>query len=238
VTRHPDTAPLGTAPDLTDARVVEYLRRHPDFLITHPELLRVLASPTRASGDGVVDMQTFMIERLRAEVERLIDHRSALVAAGRAAHASQTRVQDAVVAMMSARSLEHLLEIVTVDFLDLLRLDVVTLCVENGVDGKPCAKPGVRCVEPGLFDAVMGDAGESLFLADTPGDERLFGAGAGLARSAALLRIDLGANAPPCLLALGARAPGVFPARGDNALYAFLARALEHCLRLWLDLPR
>lgn len=236
--RHPDTAPLGTAPDPTAARVVEYLRRHPDFLTTHPELLRVLASPSRTSGDGVVDMQTFMIERLRAEIERLTDHRAALIATGRAARAAQARVQEAVVAMMAARSLEHLLEVVTVDFLDLLRLDVVTLCVENGADGKPCAKPGVRRVEPGLLDAVMGDDGESLFLADAPGDERLFGAGAGLARSAALLRIDLGANAPSCLLALGARAPGVFPARGDGVLYAFLARALEHCLRLWLAPPR
>ncbi len=238
MTRHPDTAPLGTAPDLTDARVAEYLRRHPDFLVAHPELLRVLAMPSRTSGDGVVDMQTFMIERLRAEIERLIDHRSALVAANRAARASQARVQEAVVAMMGARSLEHLLEIVTADFLDLLRLDVVTLCVENGVDDKACARPGVRCVEPGLFDLVMGAGQESLFIADAPGDERLFGAGAGLVRSAALLRIDLGADTPPCLLALGARAPGVFPARGDGALYAFLARALEHCLRLWLDLPR
>lgn len=236
--RRPDPAPLADAADLTDAQVVAYVRRHPDFLVAHPELLSVLTPPSRSAGDAVVDMQTFMIERLRAEIERLIRHRTALIEANRATRSAQARVHGAVAAMMAARSLEHLLEVVTEDFLGLLHLDVVTLCVENGIDERACTRPGLRCVEPGVFDAVLGPGRESLFLADAPGDERLFGAGAGLVRSAALLRIALGPEAPPCVLALGARRKDTFPARGDRELYAFLARALEHCLRAWLDLPR
>ena len=41
--------------DLTAAQVVDYLKRHPNFLQHHPELLDSQTPPARAQGEGVVD---------------------------------------------------------------------------------------------------------------------------------------------------------------------------------------
>ncbi len=233
-----DTAALDRVRGLGAAQVVDYLRRHPDFLATHPELLRVLTPPSRATGDGVVDFQTHIIERLRRESAALKRHHDALVASGRATLSDQRQVHAAVIAMLGATTFEQLIEVVTTDFLRALRLDVVTLCVEgDGESRRRCLATGIRCVPPGAVDSVLGPDRDLLTGRDHAGDAHLFGAGAGLARSTALARIRLGPGAPACVLALGSRDDGRFQPGHGAELLGFLAGALEHCLRAWLDLP-
>ena len=233
----PDPAALDQHVGLSDGQVAEYLRRHVDFLIDHPELLHVLTPPSRANGDNVVDMQTSMIERLRAEVARLNERQSALLTSSRRSRSKQSQVQAAVIAMLGAATFEHLIEVVTVDFLRTLNVDVVALGVENGAERGPCTRAGVSCLETGTVDSVLGPERGILIGAEPAADERIFGAGAGLVRSAALIRIRLGNGAPPCLLALGSRHEGEFRRGQGTELFGFLAAALEHCLRAWLDLP-
>ena len=222
---------------LGDDQVAEYLRHRPDFLVDHPELLDALTPPSRIDGAGVIDLQAVMIERLRAANARLTEHQDEIVALSRRAQSRQSEVNAAVLAMIGATTFEHLIEVVTGDFLHLLHVDVATLCVENGAVGRPGARAGVHCLEPGTIDEVLGrDRGIEL-LADTAGDARVFDAGAGLVRSAALVRLELGRGAPACLLALGSRQTGRFQPRQGTESLGFLARVLEHCLRAWLGRP-
>jgi hypothetical protein len=239
MTTPPENAVLDEDLGVTAEQVAAYLHRHADFLASHPELLQVLAPPSRDSGDGVIDMQTFMIQRLRGEIERLRKHQNALVASSRRNRSKQSQVHAAVVEMLAAKTFEHLIEVVTVDFVRILGVDVVTLCVEYGRDGaEPCRRAGVYCLEKDAIDAALGSGHDILLAADVEGDERIFGAGAGLVRSVALVRLNLGRGAPNCLLALGARQTGTFqPAQEGTEVFGFLARTLEHCLRVWLDLP-
>src|SRR3546814_6239839 len=60
-----------------------FLCRRPGCLARHPDLLDVLAVPARDHGKGVVDLQQFMVERLRRENAELSDLRNDLVATGR-----------------------------------------------------------------------------------------------------------------------------------------------------------
>src|SRR5262249_7295446 len=46
-------------------QVVAYLERHPEFLNDHPQLLELLTQPDQQLGAGVLDMQKFMVIRLR-----------------------------------------------------------------------------------------------------------------------------------------------------------------------------
>ena len=69
------------------------------------------------------------------------------------------------------------------------------------------------------------------------GDEALFGSGAGLVRSQALVRLNVSTGTPPCLLALGSREPDMFHSGMRTELISFLARVLERCIGSWLDLP-
>ncbi len=232
-----DTAVLNQDLALSDCQVIAFLRRHRDFFAKHPEILDVLTPPSRVNGDGVVDMQTFIIERLRGEMNRLKEQQNALVASSRSSRSHQGQMHAAVITMLGATTFEHLIEVVTVDFLRALHVDVVALCVENRAGMGPCAHTGVHCLKPGTINAVMGRDRDIVLNAEAVADERVFGAGAGLVRSEALVRLRLGRRGPCCLLALGSRQPGKFCDGQATELFAFLARALEHCLRGWLELP-
>src|SRR5438552_9104833 len=88
--------------ELGGREVIAYLRQHPDFLDRHPEALRLVRPPTRKTGDGVLDFQHFMLERLRRDAVRLEDEHKSLITTSRGNLASQCRVHKAVVAMLRA----------------------------------------------------------------------------------------------------------------------------------------
>ena len=225
------------APALDDAAVADYLRRHPDFLARHSELLDVLEPPARQEGEGVVDLQQFMLDRLRTEVARLRESRDDLIYTGRANMASTGRVHEAVLSILAARSFEHLIETLVTDLSVILDLDAVTICVEQADDGPaPSRIRGVHQLEPGTVEAVLGGRSHA-FLADIVGEPELFGSAAGLVRSAGLLRLRISSQTPPALLAMGSRAPDHFDPNQGSELLQFLAHAVELTIRQWLELP-
>ncbi|MBI3516083.1 MAG: DUF484 family protein [Proteobacteria bacterium] len=242
----PQAGAQGTtkSPELAAADVAAYLRRHPDFLINRPELLAVLAAPAREMGDGVVDLQRFMVERLRTDVARLKLVQRKLVATSRANLQNQTRVHSAVIAMLAATTFEHLITVVTEELTLLLDIDAVGLCIETapakarlGPNAAALAA-GVQVLEPGSVDELIGTGHDVLLRSDVVGDAALFGAAAaGLVRSDALVRLKVSSAAPIGLLALGARKPGVFHPGQGTELLTFLAQVIEHSIRAWLDLP-
>ena len=60
--------------DKISAKQVEtYLKEHPDFLTQHQSLLDFLTPPMRWSGDKVVDLQSYMLDKLRDEQDDLKD---------------------------------------------------------------------------------------------------------------------------------------------------------------------
>jgi len=223
---------------LTAAEVVAYLRQHPDFLVEHSDLLQVLTPPSQQRGERVVDMQHFMLQHQRAEIARLKSQQRLLVGTSRANLASQARVHSAVLALLAASSFEQLIQIVTTDLAVLLDADVVTIAVESSGPQRPRLNhQGVQILDPGTVDAVLGVDRDVVLSSDTEGDPALFGDGAGLVRSAALLRLSVSAAAPAGLLCIGMRRPGKFHGGQGTELLGFLARALGITIAAWLDLP-
>lgn len=223
---------------LTEEQVAVYLRRHPDFLERHPELLDLLQPPARRhDGDNVADLQHFMIHRLRDRIESVESDRRELISTTRGNLSSQARVHEAVLDLINARSFEQFIEILTSDLVAKLHLDVVALCVENDRPEVPRTRAGIRFLPSGYVDSVLG-AGETVLLrAEVDADRRIYGNGAGLVASEALLRIEIGPQAPTGLLALGARSPGHFTPGQGTELLSFLAGVIESTARAWLDLP-
>ncbi len=220
------------------AEVAAYLRQHPDFLIEHPDLLEVLTPPALNRGERVIDMQHFMLQHLRGEIAQLKNQQRALITTSRANLASQARVHAAVLALLAASSFEQLIQIVTTDLAVLLDADVVTIGVESVGPQRPrLGHHGVQILEAGTVEAVLGPDRNVMLLAEIEGDPVLFGDGAGLVRSAALLRLSVSAAAPAGLLCIGMRRPGKFHAGQGTELLGFLAHALGITIAAWLDLP-
>jgi uncharacterized protein len=220
------------------ADVLAYLRQNPDFLVEHDELLEVLTPPALNRGERVVDMQHFMLERQRAEITRLKAQQRTLIATTRANLASQSRIHSAVLTLMAAQSFEQLIQAVTTDLAVLLDADVVTIGVEQIGPQRPRLNhQGVQILDAGVVDAVLGPEREVMLFPDIIGDPKLFGNGAGLVRSAAILRLAVSAAAPPGLLCIGTRRSGKFHPGQGTELLSFLARSLAVTIAAWLDLP-
>lgn len=243
-----EPAPPPEKPErLVAADVAAYLRRHPDFLARRPELLSLMKAPAREMGDGVVDLQQFMLDRLRTDNARLKLVQRKLISTSRSNLANQSRVHAAVLAMLGATTFENLIAVVTDELTMLLDIDAVGLCVEathGAADRMPgtiaggALPGGIQVLEAGSVDDLLGPTHDVLLRPDVIGDPVIFGpAAAGLVRSDALVRLRVSAAAPVGLLALGARKPNAFNPGQGTELLQFMAQVIEHLIRAWLDLP-
>lgn len=221
------------------AQVIAYLRRHPDFLYRHPELLDIQAPPARHSDGTVIDLQHFMVERLRHDVAKLRANQDEIIANSRDNLGTQERIHKAVLALLEADTFEEFIEIITGDLVLLLEVDVVCLCIERteGYNRRP-KLDGLELLEQGAVDRIMGKGKLVMLRDDTVGDPEVFGGAAELVRSDALLRLKPSKAAPNALLAFGTRHPGYFHPGQGTELLSFLGRIIEFGIRSWLDLPR
>ena len=225
------------APVVTADQVASYLRSHPEFLIDNPMLLDGLEPPERDQGDGVIDLQHVMVKRLRDEVEGLGGMRDDLLEMSRGNANSQDRIHRAIIALLEATSFEHFIECVTTDMAVILDLDLVTIGVEKAGEAitNPPA-PGVYCLEPGQIDALLGPSCRMMLRDNVIGETEIYGSGAALVQSDAVIRLSVGEAVPSAVLALGSRREDRFHSAQGTELLSFLARVLEICFRKWLNL--
>lgn len=212
-------------------QVLEYLQKHPNFLLQHPELIDLLAPPNRhEEGRKVVDMQHFMLRKLQSDNNKMRELTSNLVHSSRENLTAQQRVHSAAISLLSATCFEDLMNIVSLDLAPQLGIDAVCLGIE--ADGAGEVEPrvrGVQILDPYYTEELMGSR-LCLIRPDVEGDPELFGGSAGLVRSDALVRLYIGDDSPDGLLALGARKTDAFHAFGGELL-CFLAQVLEIAIR-------
>jgi hypothetical protein len=233
----PSPLPSAPAPRLTEDQVVDYLRRHRDFLERHPELIADLVPPPHHSGRGVVDLQTYLIDRLRRDLAEMRQNHDSAVTAARGNLHSQQRVHGAVVELMNAPSFEHFVEAITTDLALKLDVDVVSLCVESSRPNQPRTKSGVRFLAIGAVDALIGPGKDIALRSAVAAERALYGGAAALVKSDVLLRLAISAAAPVGVVAIGSREPGHFRPGQGTELLLFLAKTIESTARAWLDLP-
>jgi len=229
------TGPLGE--DLTEEDVAAYLRDHPDFLASRSDLIPHLLPPSVDRGNGVLDMQYYMLQRLRGELGELQEQQRELIATSRANLNNQNRVHAAVLFLLDATSFEHLIQTITTDLAVLLDLDVAVLAVESTGSAIPhVSRSQVRVLEPDGVTRILGKR-DVLLRDNIQGTPDLYGAAAGAVRSDALVRLRISAAAPAGLIAFASREPDMFHPGQGTELIGFLARVIERSIRSWLDLP-
>ena len=223
--------------DLTEVEVVHYILKHPDFLLDHVEVLRQIAPRGRWSGDDVVDLQAVMIDRSQETIDDLRSAAQSVIQTSRSNMSVQTRTHEAVLAMLDTETFDDVLRVVSEDWPRLLDVDVVCLGFEFARAPMPALiNPLVRQLPLGLVRQMLGPDMNVCLFGDLVDDGTLFGEGAGLAHSAALVRVDAGFELPPGLLCLGAREAVFTPGQGTE-LISFLGQALALMVRRCLSRP-
>jgi uncharacterized protein YigA (DUF484 family) len=211
---------------LTRDSVLAWLRAHPD----------VLAELLPAGADGqVVDFQRHLIERLRVALGQRTADRDALVETSRGNLASQHQVHQAALGLVRASGLEELVWFISRELHDCIRVDVAVLCLDHRA-----VWPERRVESVALLPAMLLESqfapGQTVALSPArPEAEEFFGPAAGLIKSQAMVKLDLGAQLHG-VLALGDRDPTTFEPGHATQLVRFLGDVLA--LRLRQLLPQ
>ncbi len=226
---------------LSEEQVGSFLAENPDFLARNPDLLKDMTVPSRwdgkSGGGGIADMQQFMLEQLRGEIDNLRDCAQDVIETSRTNMSIQMRTHTAVLALLSATSMTHMLRVIDDDFSLLLDVDVAVIGFEPASDpADPFAPemtmPPVRRLDAGDTDRFIGPDQNVALIRDMADGGAIFGETAGLAQSAAIARIRPGRHSPTGLLALGSRGSVFYPGQGTEMI-GFLARVLERCIDRW-----
>lgn len=231
------TTPTPAAP-VTEADVVAWLRKNPDFLQKHPDILEHLNPPKENLGRGVADFQHYMVQRLKKDKESVLETTRDLIEVSRLNMTSVGRIQEATLKLLEARNFIEFVQAITMDLAAILDVDVAVLVIEtqdqNQLAGMTAA--GIKVVPSGSISQWM--AGNSVVLqSDIHGADHIYGGAARLVRSQAVLRVDISMQTPPAVLCFGSRDPEMFRDGQGTELVGFLARVVERCFRLWLDVP-
>ncbi len=232
-------------PEIDADDVIAWLKAHPDFLQRNPDIVDILLPPqnedtTETTPRGkrkVADFQSYMIARLKDAKSKADATTREVVETARNNMNSQTRIHRAVLRLLEAYSFDEFIQTITSDLTNLLDVDITSLVVE--ADGKEIPHintMGIRIVPEGTVDKWM-QGKPTLLQSDISGIEAIYGAGATLVRSQALIRVDIAMQTPPAIIAFGSRDANLFsPAQGTE-LVLFLARVVERQFRTWLTIP-
>ena len=232
---HPKDAKATARANGPDAdEIAAFLRDHPDFLVENPDLISGLRMPSKWNGEGVVDMQQFMLERLREDIENLSICAQDVIETSRNNMTNQTRTHAAVLALLGADSFETLIRTIADDLALLLDVDVVSI----GFERPPIPNPAlisadIRTFPAGYVDVLLGHE-DILLLREASDDGTVFGGGAGLVRSAAIARLRPSDATPLGAIAFGVRQADAFHPGQGTELVSFLARAVERLAHKWL----
>jgi len=221
---------------LSDEDVGAYLARNPDFLARNPEVLQSMMAPSRWSDDSVADIQQFMLEQLRGEIDNLRECAQDLIDTSRTNMSVQTRTHTAVLALLSATSFSDMLQVIENDLPLLLDIDTAVIGFGPPPEGRGLSPEltlsSVRHYQPGAIGGILGPDRDVALLRQVDDDGTVFGETAGLVHSAALARLRPGRHTPEGLIALGSRGSVFYPGQGTEMI-GFLARVLERCIDRW-----
>ncbi len=225
------------AGSLSAEDILSYLKDHPSFLQDHPKAIDYLVPPKQQNEKGIADFQSHMIRRLKEDKSKILETTRELVETSRANMNNQHRIQQAILCLLEARNFDQFIQAVTMDLSAILDVDITSFIVEsNGRDIPHIHTNGIRILPPGTVDKWM--EGKSVLLqSDIQGIEAIYGGGAMLVASQALLRVDISMNTPPALLCFGSRDPYLFTDTQATDQIQFLARVVERSFRSWLNLP-
>ncbi|MDD9901344.1 MAG: DUF484 family protein [Alphaproteobacteria bacterium] len=222
--------PMANADD-----VAAFLEQNRDFFKDHPDLLEKLELPAKDTGTGVVDFQSVLLNKLKKDKSDAQSLQRDLIETVRANMHNQNRIYTAVLVMLEADSFDELVSAITQDFPVLLDVDTVNLIIEATSKEIPFVQQsGIRFARKGTVEKWLGD-GDALLQDNIDGQEEIFGPGAGLVKSHALLRLEISPNTPAGIIAFGSRDPEAFHPNQAIEQIGFLAQVVERCFRLWLD---
>ena len=182
---------------------------------------------------AVIQFEERAVARLRERIAAAEEANQDLIAFARGHSGAVASIHQAVLAAISADSLDHLFHIVTQEWPLILRIDAVSLALIVGDQGFRADANGVQRVEPQIVARAMEQV-DGVVLRAVGRGHPLFGSACELIRAEALIRVDGEAPLPCGLIALGQRTGQSLDTRHGSELLMFLGVSLGAMIRRWL----
>lgn len=230
--------------ELTEKDIRQWLSAHPEFFEGNQDVLDMVVDiianqkNNKPKGDKkIADFQSYFIERLKADKQRVLATTQEIVETSRANMTNQSRIQECVIRLLDAQNLDDLVQVLTMDLAHILGVDICSLVVE--IDGQDVDIPhipysGVRLLPEGTIDQWM-DKKRCSMQSNISGIEAIYGGSASLIQSQLLLRLEITSDTPPALVAFGSRDPDMFEESLGTENILFLAGVIERCLKIRLS---
>lgn len=240
----PASEPAPTAVDPAEWRAAILAR--PDLVLDDLTVMRALIEADPQSGRKVTDLRGVLVHRLETRLVQLEQTHRSVIAAAYENLAGAAQIHRVVLMLLEQNSLGDFLRALLVAAPQVLAVDVARLCLETGEEAPgpvgdldPGLGARVVAMPPGAIEAylALGQTGsrEGVWLRPSPEEaELVYGDEAGLARSEALVELELGAPGHRGLLAFGSEDPCRFAPDHGTDLVAFLGGVVARGLRRWL----
>jgi uncharacterized protein YigA (DUF484 family) len=224
----------------------ERVLKDPELILEDRDLMRVLISANdRLMGGNVVDMRGIAMERLESRLERLEDTHRSVIAAAYENLTGTNQIHRAVLRVLEAENFEDFLKITAADLPEILRVDRAKLVLESheAEERDPDDLSGLdevlSIVPAGFVDAYLTGgrdvpSRQVTLRGASPHAEQVFGKAAEWIKSEGLVRLDMGPDRLPGMLAFAAEDPHQFrPSQGTDLL-AFFAGVYERVMHTYL----
>ena len=117
--------------EITEQEVIAYLQSRKDFFSEHPEILEQMVLPGVQAGRGVVDFQSALVERLKADKSSAQKIQRELIDTVRANMSNYNRIQTAILVLLEAESFEEFINVLTQDFPVFTQLEAFAFGLET-----------------------------------------------------------------------------------------------------------
>lgn len=222
--------------DVTEAQVLAYLTAHPKLLLNNPKILAEIAPDRRFDSETVVDMQRFVVQRLRRQVDELKASSEHLVTTTRSNMSILEKTHDCALAILGAEDFKELGALLAEEIPLYLGVDAAAIGVEvNPQEGSlpPGAEAALRILTPGTVDMLVGTGEPSRLRTKADGGTALYGEAEGLVTSDALVRLEPRGNMPLGVFAVGSRDEGYFSDDQGTELLGFLSEVVRYAVARW-----
>lgn len=221
--------------------------KDPAVILDDIEVMRaLLKSDDDAKGGNVVDLRGAFVSRLEERLERLEDTHRTVIAAAFENLSGTNQVHRAVLALLEADSFEAFLQALSHDVANILGVDVIRLCLESekadggtsiGPDG-PLKDIVVALPQNGVaaYITLGRSAAPRQVTLRTATDAKgsVFGDASVDVVTEAILRLDLGSQSLPGMIAFGSAEANRFSTDQATDLLVFLTKTVERILRRWV----
>ena len=221
--------------DVLTETVQAFLKQNPSFLKERPDLLAIITPPENKYGDGIVDMQKFMLKRLQNELAEYKKREENLLKLIQENSDVQTHTHNAIKALLDAKSFEELIKTILHKVPKLFDISAVVLCFEAGRNTPAAARDiGINFIKSETLESLMDASRRVALRSNIKGDKAVFGSQASKVKSTALLRLNFGPKLPNGLLALGDKSPDGFGPQQGTELLSFFSYVLQRTAKRWL----